>query len=700
VNRALSLYPSAITIGSSQSQTFLPSYGAPPYTFAVIGSGTITSAGIYTAPTGTGGPYTVQVTDSKNNTTTSAVTVAAFGVFSGISTIDSVSGTSVRLNWAPSATAATYTVYRMNGATQVFVATTNAPASNYTVTGLSPLTAYTFRVRMTDTQGTTDTNMQDVGTTTSGVTLTHSGWSNVKSVGAITPVSQSGLSSANAYATITWNAMIPSEGTITSYNIYRATSSGGQNFASPLATGISAATRTYTDSTVSGSTTYYYVVRALINSVEVAPTIGTHPNEIKIISPPANMVLIHRWIANQEMCGLLQSATDPANNYRCAYTGLGGTGTHFDTLKSFFVGRYEMGCNYTPPNATAALSCGDSTNGCLGVANPSGSVTGNRDDVYYDRSTGSCYINTSIPSGTVWTNSNASALTSAQRAILASNKPGLPPLVRIDQPRSWETCQAFTDPTFGTKRLLTHKEQILAGAWSSSLTDTTISSLEAGTAANGCNSNAASGLTYDANATPANLETLPGNTASGIKSVRTGGNITSSCESRYGAMDMTGNVWEWSSDQLGTCTGGTTNTCTGTSSNLDTSNTDWNNFPFDGTQGPGGSATALTNWAFSSMTYSSTRFLVPLGLPMVTGASASYGSLAIGTSAGQFDPAKFHSNRFYLETGNSNGTPARGARAGGSWGDGLNSGRFTVVLFSTPAATGTSIGLRCFVPSE
>jgi hypothetical protein len=583
----------------------------------------------------------------------------------------------------------------MNGATPVFIDTVNAPATSYTLTGLSPLTAYTFRVRMSDSQGNMDTNTQDIGTTTSGVTLTHEGWSDVKSVGAATPVSQSGLISATAYTKITWNAMTPSEGTITSYNIYRGTSSGGQNFSVPLATGLSASTRTYTDSTVVGSTTYYYVVRALVNSVEVAPTLGTHPDEIKIITPPNNMALVHRWIANQEMCGLLQSATDPANNYRCAYIGLGGTGTHFDTLKSFFVDRYELGCNYTPPNATASLSCNDSTNGCIGQANPSGTVQGNSNDVYYDRNTSNCYINTGAGLNTTWTNTNAATLSLSQRAILASNKPGLPPLAKVSQNRSWDTCQAIVDPTFGTKRILTHREQILASAWSPSLLTNVISSLEAGTSANSCNSNSASGLTFENNSTPTDLDTLPSNQSSGYKAVRTGSSFTSNCESRYGVMDLIGNVSEFSSDQIGSCNA-TTHICLGTSSMLDSSNTDWNNFPFDGTQGPGG--VTVNSLTFSAMSFNSTRFLVPLGLPMVTGASASYGSMEIGTSPGQLNPALLQNDYFNLD--NDNGTVTRAAYGGGHWNKGQNSGRFALSTPYAPTAAYEYIGLRCLVFAE
>jgi hypothetical protein len=686
ITRAVSIYPTAITLETSQAQTFVASYGTPPYTFSVTGLGSITSAGIYTAPGSIGGPHTVKVTDALGNSATAAVTVATTGAFTGLSSITNLTGTTMKLNWASSSSATSYLVYRVITGTPSYVATVPALASNYTLTGLIPSTSYTYRVRLMDAQGNMDSNTNDVTASTSTVSLTHNGWNDIKSTGAVTPVSQAtGLSSASASVYLNWNAMTPSEGTLQTYNIYRATSSGGQNFASPLATGITAAAHSYTDNTVSSSTIYYYVVRAVINGVESAPAAGGHPVEVKIIVPPDNMALVHRWMANQEMCGLLQSATDPTNHYRCVYTGLGGTGTHFDLEHSLLVDRYEMGCNYTP-----TLDCGAGS--CLAMTVPTG-ISATSGTVYYNRATSHCYINTSAGSGTTWTFANAATLNSAQRAIIASNKPGLPPLSQIAQDRSWETCQAFTDPTFGTKRLLTHREQIIAAAWDSSIIHSLIGPLEVGTGPNSCNSVNATGLTYEDANIPTNLETIPSTNTNACRSVRTGSLFSSNCESRYKIRDLVGNVHEWSSDQLASCTN-TTHSCTGQTSSLDASNTDWNGFSFDGTQGPGGGAVNVTTWFYTAMSFSSTRFLVPLGLPMVTGASASYGSLAIGTNAGQFNPIHFHGNSINLATDTSPGS-TRGAFSLGAFVSGGSAGRFYIAINGTPATIGTTLGLRC-----
>lgn len=59
---------------------------------------------------------------------------------------------------------------------------------------------------------------------------------------------------------LTWTASSP-ETDVSQYNIYRATSSGGQNYTSPTHT-VSVGITSYTDGTATPGETYYYVVRA------------------------------------------------------------------------------------------------------------------------------------------------------------------------------------------------------------------------------------------------------------------------------------------------------------------------------------------------------------------------------------------------------------------------------------------------------
>lgn len=75
----LQISPAAVTLNGGSTFQFAASGGVSPYTYAVsTGSGTVTSAGSYTAP-GSAGSYTVQVTDHVANTSKATVTVLSNG---------------------------------------------------------------------------------------------------------------------------------------------------------------------------------------------------------------------------------------------------------------------------------------------------------------------------------------------------------------------------------------------------------------------------------------------------------------------------------------------------------------------------------------------------------------------------------------------------------------------------------------------
>jgi hypothetical protein len=512
--------------------------------------------------------------------------------------------------------------------------------------------------------------------------LSHQGWSDVQAVGAKNPLSGSGLSSTSAFIRLNWNAFNIAGGVIGSYNIYRATTSGAQDYNSPLATGITTGSATYTDTTVVGGTTYYYVLRAVVSSVPL-PTSQSY-SEIKVIAPPDNMVLVHRWIANQEMCATLQRTADASNNYRCAYTGPGGTGTYWDLGQSIFIDAFESGCNFTP--------------GSLSSAGPPTGGVGAVNDVFYDRSAANCYLKTS---GATWKAQSDATLTVAQRGLMSTNSAGAPPLVNLSQSQANDTCSFNTVSGFaGTKRLLSHKEQIIVSAWSPSLSDASIVTHEGGAnlPVNGyCNTNYAAGVSYDNNNTPSDLETLPSSTAFGLKSLRTGGNYTANCVSRYGAQDLVGNAWEWATDQLASCSPGPTYTCTGSTSNIDTNNNDWATINFDGVTGVG--AQDITAVDFSTKSYSGTNFLVTLGLPLVTTVSSSYDAMQIGSLAGQFNATKFHNNYYWIYFNNSNGAPKARAAVGGGSAD-YGGGRYALFVGNAPQNIFSNVGLRCMLPAD
>ena len=70
--------------------------------------------------------------------------------FSGLDSIDQVQTRSLRLNWTHDASAANYFVFEIVGGIPNLITSVSAPTDNYTITGLSPNTAYEYRVRAQD----------------------------------------------------------------------------------------------------------------------------------------------------------------------------------------------------------------------------------------------------------------------------------------------------------------------------------------------------------------------------------------------------------------------------------------------------------------------------------------------------------------------------------------------------------------------
>ena len=212
---------------------------------------------------------------------------------------------------------------------------------------------------------------------------------------------------------------------------------------------------------------------------------------------------------------------------------------------------------------------------------------------------------------------------------MTSNDPGLPPLVQIGQQTAWNACIQVEVGGYGTKRLPSQKENLVAAAWLESLSKMDVASLEGGSSLGSCNSNGGSGLTFDNAITPNDLETLPSSATSSFLSVRTGSVFTQKCVSTYGIQDLVGNVWHQVSDQIGGCDSSTNVCVTLPHSGIDPSNTDWSTIIWDGTVGPGGGGTTLTNWSFNAESLIRHSFLPAVGLPLVTGVSGSYDSLPI-----------------------------------------------------------------------
>ena len=590
--------------------------------------------------------------------------------WSGLDSIELIAGDSFKLLWtAYSGTSDNYKIYNVSGSSGSLYDTVSGDTTAYTFTGQNLGESFTFRVRVVSS-GTEDTNTVDRIISTLAITGTHGGWEHVKALGGRTPVSHSGLATTNPSVFLKWKTMTTSSSTIASYNIYRADSSGGQNFSSPLATSISPTLMEYTDSFASAGSTYYYVVRPVVGG-EIVPTIETD-SEIKIVTPPSNMSLVHRWIANQYMCEVMGKTPDRDNNYRCAYTGLSNTGGFYDLGYSLLVDTVEMGCNYS-------LAACDGTNDCISasVSNPDTTVSANEGTIFFSRNSKTCYINTSTGSGTSWSRVRRSgSLSTSQINLATSINPGLPPIGGVIQGEAWTICQAKTLNGFsGSKRLLRRKEFVVAAAWDSSLSDGQINTIKNGTnlsSSKNCNVSTSHGVTHEDVDIPSDLETLPQlstfyTSTQWAGLLRSGGNYTSNCVSRFGIQNMVGNSLEWNSDQ---CIWSGGNTCSASGTPLDVDNTDVN----------GWVTVATSSEQFSTI---ASYFLPALGLPWGSSDDGTITSSSLGS---------IHGDWLTIDTSL---TATLGFLSGGDWWNGSVGGSNSLKL-NTDINTGYfQHGVRC-----
>jgi hypothetical protein len=114
---------------------------------------------------------------------------------------------------------------------------------------------------------------------------------------------------------------------------------------------------------------YWYKIVPYFDNKQISldPTQSTSfnaPNEIKVILPPDNMALMHRWMANRQACNELEkgASIDKLAHYTCAYNGFGSrpkgfpwnsTNTVVDLGGHMLIDRFELGCNFTRGDASA-----------------------------------------------------------------------------------------------------------------------------------------------------------------------------------------------------------------------------------------------------------------------------------------------------------------------------------------------------------
>ena len=142
------------------------------------------------------------------------------------------------------------------------------------------------------------------------------------------------------------------------YNVFRRRYNEPYDFTAPISSStISASTEEYTDTTATVNQVYFYTVQPIDSNRSLSTSTQEIFNEIRVLTPPKNMVFIHRWIVNQEVCasmGINSSGTppnipDPTNNYRCPYNGPGEVEDTTDNVFYYDIG-YDILMDLSEPS--------------------------------------------------------------------------------------------------------------------------------------------------------------------------------------------------------------------------------------------------------------------------------------------------------------------------------------------------------------
>lgn len=604
--------------------------------------------------------------------------------------------------------------------------------------------------------------------TVDNVSAQHEGWTSVTAMGAKVDKNDSVISNDRT-VNFVWNSMnLSSTGfavgptpTIAGYYVYRnSTSSADSNFdfGDPVSSSsVNSSLRNFTDTTVNSVSNatlvadtgevFWYKVRPVLSNGAIVTTNQSYET-LRVIVPPKNKALVHRWMANLDICGKIGQTPDKINNYSCSYGGPGSTASGtYDLGKDLLVDRYEIGCNYDDsPDCN-----GDA---CIGVDVPT--MTSVADKIYYQRSTGKCFLATdglgtwktiadlTFDAHGVNRQNHVSAsldgFVDSAGTVKLANSPYLPPLAFITQLEANNYCAATDfNITINTNsgtltggpfsgRLLTRKEQIAASSWSSLLTDGSINLIEEGSdlsSDTGCNSSNGGGQTFYDNPISFEIDSYPATSStSTLRMLRTGSVASRTCVSRYGIQDLVGNMREWVSDRF-FCE--TISSCSAVHSTAVASspfalnnelliNNTTPAYEFTGTIGPCAdpdengicNATALSEWALASTTNSAGRFYIPMGLP-ITSSYPSPGSTSgvvtiANTGLNIITTSQLHGDRFSI-----NATPLTsgalvvpylgGVTFGGSYSStGTSAGVYNFDLIDSFNFTSSNTGFRCVTP--
>ncbi len=260
----------------------------------------------------------------------------------------------VSLSWAASSGATSYNVYRATsaGGQGTTPIATNVTTTSFVNTPLANGTTYYFRVAAVNTAGTSALSNEASATPTAPLPAT--------------PPAPTGLAATagDAQVSLSWAA---SSGA-TSYNVYRATSAGGQG-TTPIASSL---TTTYLNTGLSNSTAYYYRVAAVNSSGTSALSNEASATPTGTTGGPTGTPYSDGFSRSGEIHG---STPDLTTNAR-TWTSTTGSGQFTANGSAFTVSTnsYPYNAAYLPVNGASGVTLDGSTSFTLSALVTPGSV--------------------------------------------------------------------------------------------------------------------------------------------------------------------------------------------------------------------------------------------------------------------------------------------------------------------------------------